>query len=287
MSAEMSASGMHLKKRSRYASSGAKVRGAAEATLGTDLKGRNSMYDTRSGTLLTIVLLFVLGWIPMFGQMVTGFVAGRRAGSPLRGLIASLVGTAIVLAIMFFTVEGLNAINSAILADPEGAIADVIVTYPALKQVLDAFLLYARELFGSVDFQIDYLTYAITVPFGIIGGVFADQAQKEARIIIARTGRVNARSIRSIEAYKEGRTLGFETFEQYTAMSVNSMATPAKAATKREDAPVFENPKRTTVRAKESPVTATVDTTKVQSTTTSSMTARKDKEKDTEAIVYI
>ena len=280
---------MHLTKRSRgaYYHKGAKVKGATEAAFGTDVKGQNSMYDTRSGTFLTIALLFILGWIPMIGQMVSGFAGGRRAGSPIRGLIASGVGTAVVLAIMFFTVEGLKSINSALLTDPEGEIAEIVAMYPALQQLLDAALYYARELFGSATFEIDYATYAITVPFGVIGGVFADQAQKEARIIIARTGRINARSIRSIDAYKEGRTLGFETFEQYSSMSVNSMAIPNKSSVNKQEVAV-ESPKRTTVRAKETPVTATVDTTRVQSSTTSSLdTRRKDKGAEGESTVYI
>ncbi len=277
---------MHLNKRSKSAPGfrGARVRGAAEAVLGTDQKGQSSVYDTRSGTLLTIVLLFVLGWIPMIGQMVSGFVGGRRAGSPMRGLIASFTGTIVVLSILFIAVEGLRAINSALINDPEGEIATIAASYPLLEQLMNLALSYARDLFGSADFTVNYSTYMITIPFGIIGGIFANQAQKEARIIVARTGKATARRVRSMDAYKEGRTLGFETYEQYTAMSVNSMPSAAQAKKSRTTATKEKAP----VHARGTPVTSTFKTAAPQSTTTSSVRGlRKKQDSDSESTVYI
>ena len=282
---------MHLTKRSSGAAivSRAKARGVADAVLGTDQKGQNSLYDTRSGTFLTTILLFILGWIPMIGQMVSGFVGGRRAGSPMRGFFATVFGTFITLLIMFLTVEGLNAINSALINDPEGEIAAIAATSPVLQQLLDTSLEYARSLFGHSDFTIDYGMYMITIPFGVIGGIFANQAQKEARIIVARTGKATARRIRSMDAYRSGKPMGFETFQQYTAMSVNSMATPVSAEEPKKETPApAAKPKRTIVRAKESPVSSTVDTTRVQSSPTSSgSNVRKKQETESESTVYI
>lgn len=279
---------MHLKKRSSGASNvrGARIRGAAEAMLGTDTKGQNSMYDTRSGTFLTIILLFVLGWIPMIGQGIAGFIGGRRAGSPMRGLAASVLGTVTVIAIMFLTVEGLKAVNSAIISDPEGEIAAVASSYPVIQQVLDAALGYARGLFGNADFTINFAPYALTIPFGIVGGIVSNQSQKEARLIVESTGKVNARRIRSLDAYRNGKTLGFECFEQYSAMSVNTMSTTSNRTVKKDDSVL--NPKKASVRPNDTPVTATVDTTRVQSTTTSSIEApRKKKDSDGDSIVFI
>lgn len=279
---------MHLKSRSSGTSifRRASVKGVAEAVLGTDQKGQRSVYDTRSGTFLTIVLLFILGWIPMIGHMVAGFVGGRRAGSPARGFVAAFVGTMSVLLILFLIVESIRGINSALINDPEGEIAVLTASAPLLQQLLTLFLDYTRDLFGSVDFSINYATYMITIPFGIIGGIFADQAQKETRIIVTRTGKATARRVRSIEAFKEGKQLGFESFEQYSKMSVNTMA-PVTRPVKEE--PQVNSARKPTVRKRESPVTATVDTTRVQSTPTSSVTPdqKKKKEQEGESIVYI
>ena len=278
---------MHLKSRSSSTSvvRRASVKGVAEAVLGTDQRGQRSVYDTRSGTLLTIVLLFVLGWIPMIGHMVAGFVGGRRAGSPARGLIATTVGTLAVLLVLFIIVESIRGINAALLNDPEGEIMTLTASAPLFQQLFNLFLDYTRQLFGSADFSINYGVYMVTIPFGIIGGIFADQAQKETRIIVARTGKATARRVRSIEAYKEGKQLGFESFEQYSRMSVNTMTSVNRPV--KEETPA-NSARRTTVRKKESPVTATVDATRVQSTPTSSVgTARNKKESDGDSIVYI
>ena len=283
-----SASGMHLNKRSSgaFKVNGASIKGAADVVLGTDKKGQSRIYDTRSGTLLTIVLLFLLGWIPMIGQMVSGFVGGRRSGSPLRGFTASLIGTFTVLLIMFLFRELIRGINATLLTDPEGEIAVLAYSYPVLEQMLDAALGYGRQLFGNADFTIDYATYMIAIPFGVIGGIFADQAQKETRLIVARTGKVNARRIRSIDAYKDGKTLGFETFEQVTSMSVNTMNVPSSSARK-ESSEISAARKATTVRPRENPVSATVETTRVQSSPTSTGTVRKKQDPEGESTVYI
>ena len=278
---------MNKRSSGAFKVNGASIRGAAEAVLGTDRKGQSRLYDTRSGTLLTIVLLFLLGWIPTIGQMIAGFVGGRRSGSPLRGLIASLTGTFVVILILFLIVEILRAINSALVTDPEGEIAIIASSSPVLQQLLDASLEYGRQLFGNADFTINYAIYAITIPFGVIGGIFADQAQKETRLIVARTGKVNARRVRSIDAYKDGKSLGFETFEQCTAMSVNSMAAPSRTTVKKEAPAAPAARKATTVHPRENPVSATVETTRIQSSPTTSGTVRKKQDTEGESRVYI
>ena len=134
----------------------ASVKGVAEAVLGTDQRGQRSVYDTRSGTLLTIILLFVVGWIPMVGQMVAGFVGGRRAGSPFRGFIAAFVGTMSVLLVLFVIVESIRGINSALINDPEGEIAVLTASAPLLSYVAginNLFKLYAPEVDGWIVYD--------------------------------------------------------------------------------------------------------------------------------------
>lgn len=241
--------------------------------MGTDAKGQSNLYDTRSGTILTIVLLFALCWMPPIGPVVAGFVGGRRAGSPFRGLVSGLVGTGAVMGIMLLAVSVMESVNAAVLTDPEGEIAEVAAMYPFLQQVLDMTLSYARSLFGNHDFNINYGVYAITIPFGIIGGVVADQAQKEARLLVTRTERLNFRNARSIDSFMQGKEIGFETYDRYCAMSVNTMPSQPKVSAKRDVPEIEDNrkeiPRVDTVRRRDVPVTATVDTTRIQASSTS------------------
>ena len=57
-----------------------RVKEAADTILGTGADKADVMYDSRSGALLTFLLLFIVGWIPTIGQMVAGYVGGRRSG---------------------------------------------------------------------------------------------------------------------------------------------------------------------------------------------------------------
>lgn len=254
---------MHLKKSFSGGKSGAaRISGAAHAVLGTDAKGQSSMYDTRSGTLLTMVLLFVIGWIPTIGVMISGYVGGRRAGSPLRGFAASVLGSAVVVGILLGITAGVNAVDSALVSAPESRIAEWAASSPMLEKMFNGILSYARAVFGNPDLTIDYGKYVLVIPFGIIGGILANQAQKEARLTVDSAARAGERSFRSLNLQREGRKIGFESYDQYVQMGVNTMDVPAPLREeKRVKAPVKkEVPSVTTVNvpARETTATATV-----------------------------
>lgn len=254
----------------------AKVIGAAEAVLGIDAKGQNSMYDTRSGTLLTIVLLFVIGWIPTIGQMVAGYVGGRRAGSPMRGLISSVLGTLIVISALFFTLFALSAIDAALVSNPESRIAEIAASSPVLEQLLNTFLSYARRIFGSADLTVNFAMYAVTIPFGIIGGILANQSQKEARLLLERSSKIHTRKARSLSLYRSGKPMGFESYDRYVKIGVNTSAVP----------PVKERETPVTVAApaqeSEPKVASTVRASPTEATSTVSMSVGHTTERTSE-----
>lgn len=200
------------------------MKGAADAVLGTGPSSADSAYDTRSGTLLTFILLFVVGWIPILGQMVAGYVGGRRAGSPSRGFVATFVATFAAVVILFAVSALLTSMNSALANDPEAQIAAVSASSPLLGQGLSVGVDYLQGVFGGTgSFEINFTVYAMTIAFGIIGGVLADQSRKETRLIINSAGTSSDHRIRSLDKHRSGKTLGFESFEECTAMGVNSM----------------------------------------------------------------
>jgi len=49
-----------------------------------------------AASLWMIVLSLLLFWLPTFGPLVAGYVGGRRAGSPGRGLAAALLPMAVI-----------------------------------------------------------------------------------------------------------------------------------------------------------------------------------------------
>ena len=48
-------------------------------------------YSFWSAVKYSFILTVLLWWLPVFGQMVAGFVSGRRAGKPWKGVLAALL----------------------------------------------------------------------------------------------------------------------------------------------------------------------------------------------------
>ena len=242
----------------------ARIKGATDTVLGTGADSANSAYDMRSGALLTFILLFVAGWIPLIGQIVAGYVGGRKAGSPYRGFAVTTFSTFCMLFLLVIITVAIRSINGALLSDPDGTIAAMKESSPFFGQLAEAGVTYLKGILGGVDMTIDFGMYMLTIVFGVVGGVLADQSRKETRLIIAETTKVNGRRHRSIDLHRKGRTLEFESYDDYKAISVNSM--PMQTYKR----PVKRMEVRSTV------VTGTVDTTPVTMSTPTSTSVNAD-----------
>ncbi len=200
-----------------------RLKGATDTILGTGADTADVVCDTRSGTLLTFVLLFVVGWIPTIGQMVAGYVGGRRSGSPYRGLFATSVATACFLVVLTLIALLLDSINGALSVDYQAEIDALSEQSTLLAGFAASALEYLRALFGGRGLSIAYASYLITPVFGIIGGVVSNQMQKELRYIIRTAGGTSAQRIRSMERHRHGRSMGF-SYSQISAISAEPSA---------------------------------------------------------------
>ncbi len=195
-----------------------RLKGATDTILGTGADTADVICDTRSGTLLTFILLFVVGWIPTIGQMVAGYVGGRRSGSPYRGLFATSVATACFLVILTLVALLLDSINGALSVDYQAEIDALSQQSTLLATFAASALEYLRALFGGSGLSIAYASYLITPVFGVIGGVVSNQMQKELRYIIRTAGGTSAQRIRSMERHGRGKPMGF-SYSQISAIS--------------------------------------------------------------------
>lgn len=252
--------GMHVSNKGSSSTSGTGVAviGAVGKVLGTD---SNSAYDVKSATWLTFILSFLLCWIPIIGQMVAGYIGGRRAGSPARGVFATTVAVAAVLGILLILSVGLFSIDGLLSGDAEAKVTAIGETSPILGGVLASGLSYLGAFYTSTgEISINFELYLITIAFGFIGGILADQSRKEARLLVQSSyAATPSRHARSLEMHSMGKKLGFESFDDYRAISVNSMATATAPASKIKEASV-----------KAAAVTATVEMSPKVATPTSS-----------------
>ena len=67
---------------------------------GKRFKASNVVYSFWSASKYVLVLSLMLWWLPMFGQMIAGYVGGRRAGGPWKGVVASIIPVVAIWGVM-------------------------------------------------------------------------------------------------------------------------------------------------------------------------------------------
>lgn len=198
---------------------GSVTRSAIEGAAGIN---SNSFYDSKSGLSMVVVLALALSWIPYVGPIVAGFVGGRRAGSIVRGFVVGVFGSLLVFGIAFLLNLGLMKLfepqYQSFMDTLEAISPSIVVGLESISSYLsDNFVTVASDISVSVQTQ----TYASILGFAMIGGVFADQARKELRIIVSQSMDVNRpRPARSTTAFVAGRDMGFQNYEDLSRVGV-------------------------------------------------------------------
>ncbi|MGN1044465.1 MAG: hypothetical protein ACI4Q9_00720 [Candidatus Methanomethylophilaceae archaeon] len=231
---------MSKSKSKRPRNVGSVARGAIDGATGI---GSNSFYDCKSGVFIASVLAMALSWIPHLGLMVAGFVGGRRAGSMSRGVLVGLASSVAVLSVALV----LN-IGFAKLFTPEyqSVIDGISAVSPQIVAAMESVNEYLTVNFVSVEagnVSVPFGKYALLTAFSLIGGVLADQARKEVRIIVSHAEeRARPKAPRSVRAHMESRPMGFRTFDDLSRMNVNAVA-PSQEPKAQKQVPVQDAPK--------------------------------------------
>ena len=198
---------------------GSVTRSAIEGAAGIN---SNSFYDSKSGLSMVVVLALALSWIPYVGPIVAGFVGGRRAGSIVRGFVVGVFGSLLVFGIAFLLNLGLMKLfepqYQSFMDTLEAISPSILVGLESISSYLsDNFVTVASDMSVSIQTQ----TYASILGFAMIGGVFADQARKELRIIVSQSMDVNRpRPARSTTAFVAGRDMGFQNYDDLSRVGV-------------------------------------------------------------------
>lgn len=251
---------MNYRRKGRSLNLGRSAAKAMDTAIGN---GSNSFYDPKSGLFLLFVLALVLWWIIPLGQMVAGYVGGRRAGSMSRGLAVAAAGSAILIGLSLLVTAGAEWLLS--LQNVQDFIASTVPSASDWITSLGGYMSgFAGISSGSVTIAAgDFVMMGV---FAIVGGAMANQSRKEMSIIVGHALREGApKPPRSARAAMEGRQLGFGTYADYTALTVNSVSgTEARSQDRvtEKPAPVQPKPKRaeataTTATAVTAPATPT------------------------------
>jgi hypothetical protein len=149
---------------------------------GKKFKSSKVVYSFWSASKYVLVLSLMLWWLPMFGQMIAGYVGGRRAGGPWRGVAASIFPVVALYGVMTGFSSGLLPSHLFGVAIAPAALATVLNTnIPFLSPYLHFSTQYVGAFVGGLAGVSPYgiNTYVLTVAFAYVGGVLAEQNRRE------------------------------------------------------------------------------------------------------------
>ena len=143
-------------------------------------------YSFWSAVKYTFTLSLLLWWLPIFGQMIAGYVGGRRAGAPWKGMLAALVPV-----VFIFIVSGLvrlgvlpTVIFGVDLA-PEAIAGVITANVPVIQPYVEFVNMYLTNFFTSLHStaNLGLDSYVTTVAFAYIGGVLSQQTRREFELL--------------------------------------------------------------------------------------------------------
>ena len=149
---------------------------------GKRFRSSNVVYSFWSASKYVFILSIILWWLPMFGQMIAGYVGGRRAGGPWRGVAASILPVVCLYVVItgfdsgffpshLFGVAIAPAAVSAVLSD------SVPFVSPYIQFSSEYVGSFVAALSGASPYGIN--TYVLTVAFAYVGGILAEQSRRE------------------------------------------------------------------------------------------------------------
>ncbi len=148
-------------------------------------------YSFWSAVKYSFILTVLLWWLPVFGQMVAGFVAGRRAGKPWKGVLAALVPLTVIFMITLLVdngtiptvIMGFDWTPSHLLAWMKGSIPLVAPYIVFVEMYMTSFI---DTIQIATDLRLD--VYIITAAFAYIGGILAEQSRLEMAYVAKHGG---------------------------------------------------------------------------------------------------
>jgi len=149
---------------------------------GKKIKSSKVVFSFWSAAKYVFILSLMLWWLPMFGQMIAGYVGGRRAGGPWKGVAASILPVACLYAVVTAFDTGMlpsHLFGVAIAPAAIGASLNhsIPLVSPYLSFSSEYVGAFVKGLEGSSPYGIN--TYVLTVAFAYVGGVLAEQSRRE------------------------------------------------------------------------------------------------------------
>jgi hypothetical protein len=150
------------------------------------LPQRGGPYSFWSSVKYIFILSVMLWWIPAFGQMIAGYVGGRKAGNHWKAAAAAVLPVVLiwVLSLLAYSTAAFPELANLVALPAMAAygLGEAIPIFdPYIRLIIDylaSFLIALRETVGM-----GLNGYLVTIIFAYIGGLIADQTSKEREVV--------------------------------------------------------------------------------------------------------
>ena len=140
-------------------------------------------YGIVRGMTWTVILSATLFWLPVAGPAIAGYVGGRKAGGPLRGIIAALIPAMVMFVLLAAASENMDMVRTGMVSgvsfDPE-ALADL----PAQTIPLVAGIQQSIDSWAATPPDVMF----IMIVFAIVGGALSSLRRREEETVIEKVG---------------------------------------------------------------------------------------------------
>jgi hypothetical protein len=188
------------------------------------------------------VLMFLLWWIPIFGPMIAGYVAGRRAGTPLKGLFAISIPLAVVfLVATLVTIKVIPTVWFGVNMAPDAIFGALATAVPLFGPLANFTTGYLESLIGTIQgnsgVRLDF--YILSIAFAYIGGVMALQSLREMEYVVRHSGEHGKKASKS--ASKSKGIKGLWIFGKHTHKAKGKDAAEEEDEPQRSPSPHFND----------------------------------------------
>ncbi len=152
----------------------------------TGLGSGHKPYSIWSAAKYILMISLMLYWLPLVGQMIGGFIGGRRAGSPWRAIIAAMLPVLVLYGLSSALTTGLIPIrfqNATLLTYMliKDALEKLPIAAPYISFATTYVGSFIDELRTAASFKVG--NYLLTIAFAYIGGILSDQSRRELEYV--------------------------------------------------------------------------------------------------------
>lgn len=226
--------GMHMDRRNGRNSEASRGRGPGSSGTRVSAskaaaKKKKKVYSFWGAAKYTFVLSLLLWWLPIFGQIIAGYVGGRKAGSPNKGMLAALLPVGMILLVIQMGRQGIMPEFSFLEIETSALIVAFGNDIPQLTVYMEAVVSYMASFLAAIESttSLSLNSYIITVAFAYVGGILADQTRREMEYMVGRNKSAEASGEdlpRSWLALKEQESLCFECFDDCMAVRARGIS---------------------------------------------------------------